>query len=414
MKVLVISHMFPRRSDDWDGIFVHEQVVALRKTGIDARVIVGNPEGFEVGFNINTWRHLRCPRNSGALPEWQELQGVPVMYFTYSAPYFEYWKRFGAACYVREIRQLAHLIRGSFPYDLVHAHTAWLDGSGAVWLARYSRVPMLLTEHTGPFSTLTALPVMRWVTQHAINRADAVIAVSEALKRDILRQVKVKRPDKIEVIGNGMRPDLFHPTNEMPPEDGTIRALWVGGYYPVKQPFRLIQAFSVAWQHDPRLRLSMVGAGPLEREVREYVRSEHLEKVISFYPTAPRQLVASYLRRHHFLVVSSETETFSIIVIEALACGRPVLSTRCGGPEDTIRDKSVGELVESSREGLTEGFLTMVNRLRDFDPQCLYAYTRDNYSVDVIASRVAKIYVKICAGMMEHDGLPSKASQVSL
>src|SRR6266704_3731778 len=194
MKVLVLSHMFPRRSDDWDGIFVHEQVLALRKIGIDARVIVGNPEGFKVGINRNTWLHLRSPRNSEALPEWQELNGVPVMYFTFSEPHFEYWERLGAACYVREIRQLAHLLRESFPYDLVHAHTAWLDGSAAVSLARHSRVPMLLTEHTGPFSALTARPVMRWVTQRALNRANVVIAVSEVLRQDILRQVKIQRP----------------------------------------------------------------------------------------------------------------------------------------------------------------------------------------------------------------------------
>lgn len=414
MRVLVVSHMFPRESDDWDGIFVHEQVVALRELGIDARVIVGNPEGFAVRFGINGLRHLCSSRNTGVLPKWQELNRVPVMYFTYSAPYAGSWGRLGAACYLREVRQLADSIRQAFPYDVVHAHTAWLDGTAGVWLARHSGVPMVLTEHTGPFSALTAGPCMKWVTQRAINRADVVIAVSEALKRDILRHVKVKWPDRIEVVGNGMRPDLFYPTEEKPPEDGTIRALWVGGFHTVKRLTRLLEAFSSAFQHDPRLRLSMVGMGPLEGEVREYVRSQRLEKVVSFHPTAPRQQIASYLRRHHFLVVSSEIESFSIIVIEALACGRPVLSTRCGGPEETIRDKSVGELVDNSREGLTQGFLNIVSRLKDFDPQRLHAYSRDNYSMDVIARRVARIYMKVCAGTVEHDGLASRASQISL
>ncbi len=414
MRVLVISHMYPRQSDDWGGIFVHEQVAALRELGIDARVIVGNHDGFAVRFSSGAWRHFRSSRNSGVLPKWQELNGVPVLYFPYSAPYAWYWGMLGAVCFLREVRQLADWIRRSFPFDLVHAHTAWLDGTAGVWLARHSGVPIVLTEHTGPFSALTAGRCMKWVTERAINRANVVIAVSEALKRDILRQVKVDRPDKMEVVGNGMRPELFCLTEEKPPEDGTIRALWVGGFHPVKRLTRLLDALSSALQREPRLRLSMVGMGPLEGEVREYVRLQHLENVVSFYPTAPRQLIASYLRRHHFLVVSSETETFSIIVIEALACGRPVLSTRCGGPEEIIRDKSVGELVENSREGLTQGFLSIVSRLGEFDPQRLSAYSRDNYGMDVIASRVARIYMKMCAGTVQHDGLPTRVSQISL
>ncbi len=393
LKVLVLSHMFPRGSEDWGGIFVQEQVRALRAAGIDARVVVGDPEliGRRTLRQLRLWPHIRpVPRVA-----WQDVAGVPTLYFGYLASYPPWWGYIAAISYRRELKRLAPQIYAAFAFDLVHAHTAFLDGGAGAWLGRRFRVPFVLTEHTGPFSALTNQAVMRWQTERAIFRADVVIAVSETLKKDILARVRLRGGAPARVLANGVDPTLFRPDGTAPPNDGTVRALWIGGFLPVKQPLMLIDAFAAARLQDSRLRLSMVGTGPLEPEIRAQIRRRGVEREVSVLPSAARQVVADYMRRHHFLVISSEFESFGLVAIEALACGRPVLSTRCGGPEETVRSSEYGELVGNSVKDLARGFLAMAARIVEFDAMALHDYARHNYGFEAIAAHLREIYLEV-------------------
>ena len=393
LRVVVLSHMFPRGPEDWGGIFVHEQVRALREAGVDARVITGDLTLLVPGIlrQGKFYRHL----GPAPAPKWRDVAGIPTLYFPYLAAYPPWWGRIAAVSYRREVKRLAKRVRAEFPFDLVHAHTAFLDGGAGAWLARRCEVPLILTEHTGPFSALTEQPMMRWQTERAINGADVVITVSETLKRDILARVRVREANRIQVLGNGVNLEVFRPDGDAPPDDGTVRALWIGGFLPVKQPLMLIDSFSAALRQDPRLRLSMVGTGMLEGAIRAKIQSRGVEREVSIFPSATRPMVADYMRRHHFLVISSQSETFGLVAIEALACGRPVLSTRCGGPEETVRASACGELVENSIEGLAKGFLTMSAHVGEFDAAGLHDYVRRNFGLDVIAARLKGIYMKV-------------------
>jgi glycosyltransferase involved in cell wall biosynthesis len=106
-------------------------------------------------------------------------------------------------------------------------------------------------------------------------------------------------------------------------------------------------------------------------------------------------MVADYMWSHHFLVISSQSETFGLVSIEALACGRPVLSTRCGGPEEVIRGSEYGELVDNSVEDLAKGLVTMAARIAEFDPTLLHDYARRNYGLEVIAARLKETYLQM-------------------
>jgi glycosyltransferase involved in cell wall biosynthesis len=326
------------------------------------------------------------------------MNAVPTLFFPYLAPPMRYWAPLAALSYRRGLARHLQWLRREFPADLVHSHTAFLDGNAGVHLARRFRIPLIITEHTGPFTALTETPSKRRQTERALNQADLVLAVSDFLRHQIMREVRIRDPRRIEVLGNGYSTEIFKVSS--PPQDArdNIRALWLGGFLPVKQPFMLIDAFAQARQREPRLVLSMVGHGVLEEKVRTHAAARGLGDAVRFHPSASRNAVADHIRGHHFVVVSSETETFGLVVIEALGCGRPVLTTRCGGPEETIGDASRGIIVENSIEGLAEGFVRMASRLREFNPVALSRYARDNYSFDVIARRVKVIYERMRSG----------------
>ncbi|MGH2360021.1 MAG: glycosyltransferase, partial [bacterium] len=361
--------------------------------GVDARVVAGDMKVLtrRTVWQHRPWAHIRPVRGG----TWREVGAVPTLFFGFLAAYPPWWGWIAARSYRREVKRLAPWIRSTFRFDVVHAHTAFLDGGAGAWLARRFSVPFILTEHTGPFSALTDQPVMRRQTEQAINRADAVIAVSETLKKDILGRIRVRDATRVRVLGNGVDPGVFRPDGTRPPPDGTVRALWIGGFLPVKQPLMLIDAFAAARLQQPQLRMSMVGTGPLEAEIRERIRSRDVEREVSVLSSATRPAVADYMRRHHFLVMSSESETFGLVALEALACGRPVLTTRCGGPEETVRSGRYGELVGNSVADLSKGFVTMAGRLPEFDERVLHDYARRNYSFEVIAARLKETYLEI-------------------
>lgn len=398
IRALVLSHMFPRSEEDWGGIFVFEQAAALRAIGVDARVLVGNPIWAHWRYQLRALLTWLKSLGRSAPPEWVELRGVPVAFFSFPAPPMRLWARIAPLSFRWRAYSAAARRARRFPFDVVHAHTALMDGSAAARIADRFGIPFVLTEHTGPFTALTEHPANRRLTEAAINRADLVLAVSDKLRRDIIREVHVSHPERISILGNGVDPDLFQPGAHAVSDNGTIRAIWIGGYVPVKQPVMLLEAFASAAAKEPRLRLTMVGHGVLEAAVAKRLGELGLTDRVTMLPSAGRVQVAEHLRSHHFLVLSSETETFGMVVLEALACGRPVLTTRCGGPEETLDGRERGEVVENDRESLAEGFLTMSRRLREFDPHALAAYAHGRFGYPRIAKQLAGQYGQLLAG----------------
>lgn len=395
MKVLVLSHLFPRHEEDWNGVFVHEQVAALRAGGIDARVLTGDPAWITWSWGRTTARWvLRRHTPPGSLA-WREIRGVPVAVFRYASPFAPDTEKAAAWCYAREAAAAASWARASVAFDLVHAHTSFLDGNAGARIARRFRVPFVLTEHTGPFSALTASPLMAWQTGRAIARADAVLAVSHAEREAMLRGVRIRRPERIEVLPNGVRTDVFHPGGGRPPDDGAVHVLWVGGLVPVKRLDLLLDAFADARRERPELRLTLLGDGPLEGEVRRKIEALDLAREVGLAPSTSRAGVAAALRAHHFLVVSSETESFSLVTIEALACGRPVLSTRCGGPESILVSPRLGELVDRTRSALARGLVSMAGRLPEFDEAALADHARREFGIEAVAKRTIAVYERV-------------------
>ena len=110
------------------------------------------------------------------------------------------------------------------------------------------------------------------------------------------------------------------------------------------------------------MRLSLLGDGPDRGKIASLVADLGLAAQVEFLPATDRAGVANAMRAHDFLAVLSATETFSLVTLEALACGVPVLSTACGGPQDLITQPWLGSIVSNDLEGLTSGLVDMADR----------------------------------------------------
>lgn len=391
-RLLVLSHMFPRDHHKVGGIFVMEQVRALRRLGVDARVLSGDPYWTHKYKPQNIVRYAQAWRRSQGGWQWSERDGVPVAFFPYMAgglfrPWLHAWT------YDLGLRSILADIRKDFPYELVHAHTSYLDGNAGLSAARLGGVPLVITEHTGPFSVLTDHVLKRYVTRRAVKAANHVIAVGGSLRKDMATQLGLPETS-LSVLPNGYDENTFHAIPARRRGNG-IRALWVGHFVSVKRVDRLIEAFSKVAAECAQLTLSLMGDGEGRAEAERDVARRGLSDRILFLDKTDRAGVADAMRYHDFLVVSSEVETFSLVTIESFACGVPVLSTRCGGPEGLILEPALGRLVSNDTEGLASGLAEMCRDIHDFDPAFISGHARARYSWDGIARELTSIYTRL-------------------
>lgn len=466
VNILVVSNMYPTPESPISGIFVHEQVKALRKRGHDVRVASGKPLWLSGRLPTVSARRVAAEwRNRKLAFEWVDLEGVPCVYFRYFAGALAR-PSFYPNIYKNALAAVLPRLRRDFNYELVHTHTAFLDGRAGALAASHAGVPLVLTEHTGPFSLVTNSPGLRRHTLAGFQAADSIIAVSDALRAEIALRLPSIEKERIVVVPNGVDAAYFSPEAERvsAEEDGnedaldemmrrladpkqaaltqkslfailksadkrpltgnslaqtligsllkasglkptrsvksdqvsvaetTLHALWVGHLVDVKRVDRLVDAFAIAHRNEPRLRLTLLGSGSLEGDIRQRIAGLSLEDVVVLVPQVSRFGVRAAIARSDFIVISSETETFGIVGIEALAMGRPVLATDCGGPREYLDDPACGLLVGNSMEDLAIGLAKMSSTLDRYDQKTIRNVALRKFDFSIIAHELTEVY----------------------
>jgi glycosyltransferase involved in cell wall biosynthesis len=252
--------------------------------------------------------------------------------------------------------------------DVVHAHCAYPDCVGAAWIAAQLRLPFVMTAHGSDINVYgeraTIRPQLRWAMRHA----ESVVGVSRQICEK-LAAIAPDRRDRIEQIPcAGVDPAVFAPRDR-----AAARAQWgvdvsarivafVGQLVPIKNPSVLVKA----WQRllaqgvvGPRDRLIFIGEGPLRQGLERDVAAPHFGDTVRFLGPLPQPQIAQWLSASDLLCLPSRNEGMPNVIVEALACGVPVVATAVGGIPDLITPTLNGLLVpadDASRltDALTE------------------------------------------------------------
>lgn len=258
-------------------------------------------------------------------------------------------------------------------FDVVHAHSPFLMGAAAAYLARQQRAPLVFSHHTlydeyvhyvpwvGPGVTRPA--VLRYTTAYA-NRCDCVIAPSRAVV-ERLRDRGVRA--RIELL----------PTGTVDPEAmATLDPGWVRPVFgiPAGRPLlvtasRLGKEKSVDLLLDAFARilsrqeasLLIVGDGPEAPALREQALRLGVDAHTVFAGPQPHRKTLECLAAADIFVFASQTETQGMAVIEAMAAGLPVVAVAAGGVADAVRDGESGFLVDPSADALAARVLALLN-----------------------------------------------------
>lgn len=300
-----------------------------------------------------------------------------------------------ANLYYWSIRREVDRLREKFPFDLIHAHFGYPDGVVAAKLAKRYKVPFIITEHASWVPWMNNYPKARRQAVWAASRCSFHIAVSNFARQTI--EQFTGDTERLRVLPNGVDVNVFRRAADFGPADPN-QILYVGFMRHIKGIDILLRAMALLVKQKPDLRLVLIGGGiyrdskAQEGQLRQLTQELGLEKNVEFVGIKTPQEVARYMCESSLLVLPSRTETFGAVLIEALACGTPVVATRCGGTEDIVRDE-IGRLVEKENpEELARAMMDVIVRRKEFDPDKLRQYALKNFSWEEVAKRTGELY----------------------
>lgn len=389
MKLLVLPSWYPTEQKPGNGVFFKEQAEALQKRGHQVAVLYP-----ELHF------HLRGQR-TGVFPLLDGPQGF-VCRRRSLTPFFEAGRapqrrRMLAGMYARLVETFGRP-------DIVLLHACRL-GPEAAWLCAREGLPLVYTEHySGVLRAAQAgwphgTGALKRELRAALAASDAAVAVSGALKSAMTAALpEGKRGGcNIQVIPNLVQAQLFRPTEA--PHEGFVFAA-MGNFVPVKAFDTLLRAFALVHEKEPGTRLFLAGDGELGTSLRALCAQLGLSQSVRFTGRVPREQAPRFFAGCDCFVSSSLFETFGMVLIEAMACGKPVVATRCGGPQDIIGEKDGLLCQPGDAAALADAMLRVMAGYREYDAAGIRARCLARFSADAVCERLEALYEQVLRGRL--------------
>ena len=228
--------------------------------------------------------------------------------------------------------------------DIIHGHYLFPAGAAAVEVGNKHNIKTYVTAHgCDMFELYKSKPFMRPTIKKVLKNADGIFAVSKALRQEIIATGVSGIAEKTKLSWNSVDITKFSLKDDdsFKKEFGLFDkpiVLFVGNLIKRKNVGALLEAKKIAKSD---YYLVIVGDGPLSKKLRKKVEDENISDVIF---TGSRTDVENIIPNCDFLVLPSFSESFGLVLIEALACEKPVIGSDVGGISEIIND-DVGLLV---------------------------------------------------------------------
>lgn len=392
MNLFVIPSWYPSSSYPIAGIFTKEQVEALAELYPEVNVVV------------STWGHhegeitLRDPLKIFKILRWRWNNRRQFIvknngYWEIFHPAISLVTRLG----VCSIGQLIFANRNSLVkamtqfgrFDIIHAHVAYPAGYIAKKLSEEFKIPYILTEHMAPFPFPWLMKKGRPINEiyEAITNAGDVIAVSRSLA-ERMASFGFKEPTIIPNIVDERRFSTGKPNSHK----FTFFTLCV--ISPQKGIDHLLEAIAYWDPPSDQVEFIIGGGGRMKKNYQMLAESMGLSDRVKWLGDINREAVPELFRACHVYVMPSRYETFGVVYAEAIASGKPVIATRCGGPEDIVNDVN-GILVEiGDVKGLAKAMKKIYQHWGEFDSKAIRNDFLDRFSRQAITERLVHIYEK--------------------
>jgi teichuronic acid biosynthesis glycosyltransferase TuaC len=354
MRILTFSSLFPNRNQPSHGIFVENRLRHLVASGaVEARVVAPVPW-------VPSW-----PKLSGeyaklaGVPDRETRHGIEILHPRYPvlpkigmtlAPYL---------MYAGVLPTIRRLVDSGFAFDLIDAHYFYPDGVAAIWLGRYFGKPVTITGRGTDLSLIPAYALPRRLIQSAIRESAGMITVCRALKQPLL--ALGAQDARVRVLRNGVDLKMFQPMERAPlrAKLGLTRTTLasVGHLIERKGHDIVIKAM----RHLQDCDLLIAGDGPEDAALRALAQAQGVGDRVRFLGRLGHAELREVYAASDILILASSREGWANVLLEAMACGTPVVASNVWGTPEVVAAPEAGELMD---ERTPDALAAAVGRVR--------------------------------------------------
>jgi teichuronic acid biosynthesis glycosyltransferase TuaC len=361
-RLLVISHMFPTSTEPLHGIWIKDQVEFLSKN-YSVSVISPRP----IVIKAKRWsKKYVAEKNQNS----KKISAFFPVYFSLPYGVFQFLSSLSFlffSCFYLFTRLDRKKI------DLIDAHSIIPDGFASVLLGRLLKKPVIVTVHGSDLYKNSKSPWNRFLIRYTLRQSSAVIFVSKQL-RDIAESLAPGFTAKYVVLPTGFDETKFQISSSsvarntlgLPLHEKIV--LFVGGLVKIKGLAYLIEAMSILKKNSNSIRCYIIGDGEQKQVLDSMIKKNLLQNQVFIVGPKPHNEIASWINASDLLVLPSLNEGLPTVVLEAFACGKPVVASAVGGLPEIIKNRENGFLFEPRNpESLAQNIMLALNLDWDFN-----------------------------------------------
>lgn len=340
LRILISSGIFPNRILGNRGIYNLKQASALRLAGCEVKIVA--PVPYIPGFI-----KVRSYAWQAAVPKQDDVGGFRVLYPRYFVTPKVLRSLHGFFLFVSVVFRYRRIVT-RFKPDVIYGFFAYPYGFANALMGKLFGVPVVTYCRGSDIHSIAKNRLQGRLIAWSLRMADHVFSVSGALKEDVV--ALGVDPDHVTVVHNGIEPERFTGGDRKSvrqrlslPADGAL-AVCVSRLSAEKGIDVLIDA--VAHVRTPGFLLVVVGDGPQRGMLEERARMLGVADRVLFAGDRPHDEVPQWVSAGDLCVLSSRKEGYPNAVVEALACGRPVVATDVGGVREILTSENLGLMVE--------------------------------------------------------------------
>ena len=305
-----------------------------------------------------------------------------------------HWRKTEVIEWLIKTRHYYRQLLESNYYDLVHAFFGFPTG----WLCYWSvdELPYIISlrgsDVPGQHARLQLdykllAPVFRRIWENA----DAIVANSQGLKN---RALKFLPSVVIEVIPNGVDLNLFRPA-ENKPRDAKIKLLTVGRLSVTKRVEMLIDALRILRDTGFNAHLTIAGGGELQNRLKFLVTAAKLEGHVGITGRIEQENMPQIYQQNDIFVSATMQEGMSNAMLEAMACGLPIVTTPCEGIEELITDNGI-VVAQSSAQAIADAVKSIIEDEQLYNKMSTQARARaEQFNWKTVAEQYLQIYFNV-------------------
>lgn len=393
-NLLIIPSWYPTKENPALGSFFKEQA-KLMSENFNVCVLVGEAN------IIGRKKYLTgiFNRSKSKVVENTVKPNFKEIYFEYLDIVFISSKKRLQKTIVSYSSIINDLVKKDWIPDVIHAQSVLNAGCIALEIAKEKNLPLLTTEHI-PIILKNFNYDKQFVFLNTIKKTEHFSVVSNFAKRVVLENFADK---KIHVVGNLVDDVLFSPSKNKSDSD-IFKIGYVGGLFYRKDSFTFVDSVALFIKENDikNIKINLILAGikgdyTIEK-LNSYIKEKQIEDYCFVSVDENRENIAKIYSKMDLVVSTSISETFGLVVAEALMCGVPVIATDNGGVRDIIEHNINGIIVNlKDSKAIAENILKIYNKEIVFEPEKLRESVKSKFGRKAFLKKMTTIYNKIIA-----------------